>query len=121
MRIRLVEVVARPVEVRGEQVDGVHPVLLPVGLPADEDGLLGDAVRCVRLLRVAVPEVVLAERHGRELRIRADRAGDDDLLDAGEPRLLEHVRAHQQVRVPVAPGVRAVRTDAADLRGEVED
>ncbi len=35
--------------------------------------------------------------------------------------LLEHVGAHQQVRVPVAAGVRAVRADPADLGGEVED
>ena len=36
-------------------------------------------------------------------------------------RQLEHVRAHHQVRVPVAARVRAVRADAADLGGEVED
>ena len=40
---------------------------------------------------------------------------------AGEPRLLEHVRAHHQVRVPVAARVRAVRADPADLGREVED
>ena len=37
-----------------------------------------------------------------------------------QPRLLEDVRAHREVRVPVAPGVGAVRADAADLGGEVE-
>ena len=37
-----------------------------------------------------------------------------------QARLLEDVDAHLQVRVPVAAGVRAVRADAADLRGEVE-
>ena len=41
--------------------------------------------------------------------------------DAVQARLLEHVRAHHQVRVPVAAGVGAVRADAADLGGEVED
>ena len=35
--------------------------------------------------------------------------------------MLEHVRTHHQVRVPVAAGVGAVRADAADLGGEVED
>ena len=38
-----------------------------------------------------------------------------------EPALLEHVRAHDEVRVPVAAGVRPVRADAADLGREVED
>ena len=31
------------------------------------------------------------------------------------------MRAHHQVRVPVPAGVRAVRADAADLRGEMDD
>ena len=38
-----------------------------------------------------------------------------------QPRLLEHVRTHHQVRVPVAARVRAVRADPADLGGEMED
>ena len=38
-----------------------------------------------------------------------------------QPRELEHVRAHDQVRVPVAAGVRPVRADPADLGREVED
>jgi hypothetical protein len=37
-----------------------------------------------------------------------------------QARLLEDVRAHHQVRVPVAAWVRAVRADAADLRREVQ-
>ena len=39
---------------------------------------------------------------------------------AVQPRLLEDVRAHREVREPVAAGIRAVRADAADLGGEVE-
>ena len=38
-----------------------------------------------------------------------------------EARLLEDVRAHREVREPVAAGVRPVRADPADLGGEVED
>ena len=34
---------------------------------------------------------------------------------------LEHVRAHDEVREPVAAGVRPVRADPADLGREVED
>ena len=55
------------------------------------------------------------------LRIGADRAGDDELADLVNPALLEHVRAHDEVRVPVPAGIRAVRADAADLGGEMED
>ena len=38
-----------------------------------------------------------------------------------DARLLEHVRAHHEVGVPVAAGIRAVGADAADLGREVED
>ena len=121
MRVRLVEVVARAVQVRGKQEDRVQAVLLTVGLRTDEDRLLGDPVGRVRLLRIADPEVVLVKGHGRELRVRADGAGDDDLLRLVPARLLEHVRTHHQVRVPVATRVRAVRADPADLGREGED
>ena len=120
MRGLEVEVVPRPVQVRGQQEDRVETVLLAVRLRADENGLLRDAVRRVRLLGVAVPELVLAERHGSELRVRADGPDDDDLRRRVDPRLLEDVRAHRQVREPVAAGIRAVRADAADLGREVE-
>ena len=38
-----------------------------------------------------------------------------------EPGLLEHVRAHHQVGVPVAAGIGPVRADPTDLGREVED
>ncbi len=38
-----------------------------------------------------------------------------------DARLLEHVRAHHEIGVPVAAGIRAVGADAAHLRSEVED
>ncbi len=51
VRCLQVEVVARAVEVRGQQEDRVEAVLLAVRLRSDEDRLLRDAVRCNRLLR----------------------------------------------------------------------
>ena len=60
------------------------------------------------------------ERDGRELRVGADRPCDHELGRRVEPRLLEDVRAHHQVGVPVPAGVRAVRADPADLCREVE-
>ena len=79
-----IEVVARPVEVHREQHDAVHAVLLAIGLRLRQHHLLGEAVGRVGLLGVAVPEVVFAERDGRELRVRADRAGRHQLGDARE-------------------------------------
>ena len=121
MRALEIEVVARPVEVHRQQVDRVQPVLGPVALRADEQRLLRDPVGSVRLLGVSVPEVFLAKGHRSELGIGADRSGDDELVHAGDPALLENVRPHEQVRVPVAARVLAVRADPADLAGEVED
>ena len=57
-----VEVVARAVQVHGDEVDDVEAVLLAVRLALDEQHLLGQPVGRVRLLGVAVPEVVLVER-----------------------------------------------------------
>ena len=100
----------------------LEAVLVAVGLRAHEHGLLGDAVRRVRLLRDSRSRARPRwNGHRRELRIGADGAGDHELLDLVQPGLLEHVRAHHQVRVPVAAGVGAVRADPADLGGEVED
>ena len=46
---------------------------------------------------------------------------EDELRDAGEPALLEHVRAHDEVRVPEAARGSAVGADPAGERGQVED
>ena len=70
-----VEIVARAVQVDREQHDAVHAVLLAVGLGHHQHHLLGDAVGGVGLLGIAVPDVVLLERHRRELGIGADGAG----------------------------------------------
>ena len=71
-----VELVAGPVQVGRDQVGEALAVLRGVDLGVDEVGLLGQAVRRVGLLRVAVPEALLAERHRRELRVRAHRADE---------------------------------------------
>src|SRR5438093_12834306 len=53
-----IEVVAGSVEVDGQEEDGVEPVLLAVGLALYEERLLGDAVRRIGLLGIAVPQVL---------------------------------------------------------------
>src|SRR5262249_28226130 len=55
-----------------------------------------------------------------ELRIRADRSEHDELRDTGHAALLEDERAHHHVRVPVPPGIRAIRADPTDLGREVD-
>ena len=116
-----IEVVVRPVEIHRQQMDGVEPVLLAVRLPLHEQHLLGDAVRRVRLFRIAVPQVALEKRHRRQLGIRADRADADELLHAGQPRVLHRQRAHHHVLVEEAARRLAVRADAADDGGEMHD
>ena len=77
-----IEVVARPVQVDRQQGDGIEAVLLAVGLGLDEQHFLGQSVRGVGLLRIAVPEFLFLERHRRELGIGADGAEADVFLDA---------------------------------------
>ena len=73
-----VEVVVRAVEIDRQQMDGIQAVLLPVGLALNEEHLLGEPIGSVGLFGVAVPEVVLPERHRRELRVGADRSDGDE-------------------------------------------
>ena len=70
---------------------------------------------------IAVPQVVLPERHRRELGIRADRADLDELLHAPQARLLHEGDAHDGVVMEEAARVLPVGTDAADDRSEVDD
>ena len=110
-----------PVQVDRDQIDDVEAVLRPIGLALDEQHLLGQAVRGVGLLRVAVPEVVLVERHRRELRVGADRPDRDELVDAGQAGGLHQLDAHDRVLVEEPARVLAVGADAADDGGEVDD
>ena len=77
-----VEIVARPIQVGRQQVDGVEAVLLAVRLRLDEQHLLGQAIRRVGFLGVTAPQVFLAEGHRRELGVGADGADGDELLHA---------------------------------------
>ena len=120
VRHRRVELVARPIEVRRHQVDAVLAELGAVRLQLHQLGQLGDAVRGVRLLGVALPERVLRERHRRELRVRADRPDDDGLRRVSKARFLDHVRAHQKVVEVELGGTGLVGTDAADMGREMD-
>jgi hypothetical protein len=114
-------VVPGAVEVHRQQVDRVEPVLLAVGLCLDEQHLLGDAVRRVGLLGVAVPEVVLVERHRGVLRVGADRPDRHELPDPGPASVLHQERAHDQIVVEEPAGSGPVGPDAADDRRQVDD
>ena len=119
---RRVELVAGAVEVRRDEVGEALAVLRGVDLGVHEVGLLGQAVRRVGLLRVAVPQALLAERHRRELRVRAHRADEHGLLDARRRAGgLDDVRAHQQVGEVQRRRLGLVVADAADAGGEVDD
>ena len=118
---RGIEVVAGSVEVDGQEVHDVEAVLLPIGLALHEQHLLGEAVGGVRFLRVAGPDLVLPERHGRELGVRADRAHGQDLLHTGEAAFLDELDPHHQVVEEERAGIVAVGADASHARGQVQD
>ena len=115
------EVVPWAIQVHRQQVNRIEAVLLPVGLALHEQHLLRHAVGGVGFFRIAVPELILGERHRRELRIGADRSDADELPDAGPARVLHEHRAHVQVLVEEAARLGLVRADAADHRRQVDD
>src|SRR2546428_887859 len=115
-----IEVIARPIEIDREQEDAVEAVLRAVGLRLDEQHFLRQAVGGVGLLRIAVPEIVFAERHRGELWVGADGADADELFDAVKPRLLHQLGAHHQVVEEQLAGVLPVESDATHLGGEVD-
>ena len=75
----------------------LKPYCCAVRLPLHQQHLLGDAVRGVGLLGVAVPQIALEERHRRQLRIGADRSDADELFDAAPPRVLHRQRTEHDV------------------------
>ena len=108
MRTLGIEVVARAVEVHRDQIDGVEAVLVAIRLALHQQHLLGEAVRSVGLFRIAIPEVFLAERHRRELGIRADGAHRQELGHAGLPSALDQLDAHDRVVIEESAGVLSV-------------
>ena len=121
MRASGIDGVARPVQVDRKQVDGRKTILLAIGLRLDEQHLLGETVGGVGLLRVAVPQVVFAERHRRVLWVGAHGADGDELLHPDAARLLHELHAHHEVLVEEETRVGAVGTDATNLSGQMDD
>jgi len=116
-----IEVVAGPVEVHREEVDGIEPVLLPVCLALDEEHLLGKAIWGVCLLGVTVPEVFLPEWDGGELRVGTDRPHNNALFDILLPGSLDDLDPHHRVVIEEGRRVLPVESNAADAGREVDD
>ncbi len=95
--------------------------MIAIRLRLHQQHLLGQPVGRVGLLGVAVPQIVLAERHRRELRIRADGAGRDQFLQADAAAFFDELHAHHQVVVEKLSRVDAVGADAAHARRQVHD
>ena len=112
--------VARPVQVHGEQMNHVEAIFLTVGLPLHQQHLLREPIRSIRLLGIAVPEMLLPERDRSRLGIRADRAHADVFLDARAACVLQGHRAHHQIFVGESSRIGAIRADAAHDGGQVD-
>src|SRR5262249_48689363 len=121
VRTLQVEIVARPVEVYGQDVNSVEAVLRPVGLELHHEQLLGQAVGGVRLLGVAIPQGRFLERHRCKLRVGADRSYLEVLEDAELPAGFDELAAHDQVLIEETAGTGPVGADAAHDRRQVED
>ena len=90
-----------------------------VGIEHDEQGLFRDAVRSVRLLRITVPQLLLAKWHWGEFGIGANGSGLDKFSNLREPGLLDQVQSHRQVGEKEPAGLLQIGADATDFRGEM--
>src|SRR5204862_503865 len=111
-----IEVVLWAVQVHRHRKDRIEIVLLAVRLGLDQQHLLRQPIRRVRLLRVAFPDVFLAEWHRRVLRVGADGPDGDQCLtpsdppptrglvcDYSRPRLVQEPRPGPTVGRPLPP------------------
>ena len=115
-----VEIVARAVKIHRQEIDALQPILLPISLEHYQQGFLGDRIGGVGLFGVAGPKILFAEGDGGELRIGADCAHLDELLQAVLPRVLDQVQAHGHIVVEEPAGVGAIGADPAHLRRHVD-
>ncbi len=101
-------------------MDARKAILQPVRLSLHQQRFLGDSVRRIGFFGIPVPEVDLAERHGRMFRIGAHGADGDELLHSLEARLLHQLRAHHEILVEELSGPGAVGADAAHDSGQMD-
>ena len=96
--------------------------MLPaVGLAHLDTGYLGDCVPFVGRLERPGQQCILAHGLGCELGVDATRPEEAELLDAGPPGCVDHVRLDLQVVAQEVRRIGVVRVDAADLGGRQED
>ena len=111
-----IEIVVRPVKVHGQQRDGVHAVLLAIGLGLHHQHFFRQAVGGVGFFGIAVPNVVFAERHGGMLWIRANRTDHHDFGHFRQPGFFQKLDAHDGVVVEKQARIGSIRADSADHR-----
>src|SRR5438552_2099628 len=116
-----IEIVSGSIQIRGQQVNCVKTVLRPISLGLDQQRFLGQAVWSIRLLGVAVPQVILFERHRGEFGVGAHRTHLHELGHRVLARLLHQEDAHDRVVIEEAAGILAVGTDSSNPGSEVDN
>src|SRR5678815_2602743 len=96
-----IKIISRAIKIDGQQEDRVHPILLPVRLRLHQHHFLGETVRCISLLRKAIPQIIFAKRNWRELRIRANGTNSDELGKIALASLFHKLSAHHEIVIEV--------------------
>lgn len=117
----MVKVVARSVEVHGEKKNRIVTILLTIGLRLHQQHFLGQSIGRIRFLWVSVPERVLFEGYGYDLRVGAHGTDQNDFLDVSLPAFMDEMNTHRQVVVEEISGMSSVGSDASDSSGEMDD
>ena len=93
--------------------------MLPIGLGLDEHHLFRETVGRVCFFGVAVPYFVFTERNGCKFRIGTDSAESNKFINLLRVPLVEKLYPHHGVFIEKRRGIFPVKSDTADLRGEV--
>ncbi len=121
MRCLQIKVVTGTVQIYGKQIYGIEAVLLAVRLRLHQQHLLGQAIRRVGLLGIAVPQVFFLKWNRRELGIRTDRANSHELAHTTLPGLVHQFHTHDQVIVKEFRRVFAIGSDATNIGGQMDN
>ena len=97
----------------------METILLAISLGLNQKHFFGKAVGSVCFFRITHPDIFFFERNGREFRIGTDGGDSHEFLRPGFSGRLLHLNPHHQIVVKKLARFFAVKSDAADLGGQM--
>jgi hypothetical protein len=114
------EIIPRAVEIDGDKEYAVETVFGTIGLGLYEKHFLGEAIRSVCFLGVAIPDIVFLEGDRGKFGIRADGADSDEFFEVAKACLVDELDAHHKVFIEEFAGVLTIGANTPYYGGEVD-